>query len=110
MVGLVVEQDHRRVRGVGEDVARDVQPGVARLAQVAVDEEGVVRVLLERGQRGARRRDPVDLVAGPLDPLQRRPHGRVRGLVGLDGEQHQALGQPAHPTSRSGGSTAVSSQ
>ena len=39
---------------MGEDVARDVEPRVARLLQVAVDQEGVVRVLVERGQRGAR--------------------------------------------------------
>ena len=58
-VGVVVEQDHRRVRAVGEDVARDVEP-VARLVQLAVDQERVVRVLVERGKRGARGRDPVD--------------------------------------------------
>ena len=40
------------MRAVGEDVARDVEPGVARVAEVAVDQEGVVRVLVERGQRG----------------------------------------------------------
>ena len=108
-VGAVVEQDHRRVPGVGEDVARDVQPRVAGVVQLAVDQERVVRVLVERGQRGARRRHPVDLVHRALDRLQRGADGRVRGLLGLHDEQHDALEQPAH-AAPSGGRTAVSSQ
>jgi hypothetical protein len=108
-VRVVVEQDHRRVLGVGEDVARDVEAGVPGVVQLAVDQERVVRVLVERGQRGARRRHPVDLVLGALGRFQRRAHGRVRGLVGLHHEQHDALGQPAHAVP-SGGRTAVSSQ
>jgi hypothetical protein len=109
-IGVVVEQDDWRVRRVGEDVARHVETRVARVVQLAIDQEGVVRVLLERGQRGARRGDPVHLVARALDRLQRGAHGRVRGLVGLHGKQHQLLRPVAHTASRSGGSTAVSSQ
>ena len=74
----------------------DVEPVVAGVVQLAVDQERVVRVLLERGERGARRRDPVDLVLGALDRLQRRADRRVRGLVGLHGEQR--------PGARAGGS------
>ena len=108
---VVVEQDHRRVRAVGEDVGRDVEPVVAGLVQLAVDQERVVRVFLERGERGARGRDPVDLVLRALDPLQGGADRRVRGLVRLHDEQHQVLGHAAHATSScSGGRTAVSSQ
>jgi hypothetical protein len=46
-VGRVVEQQDRRVRGVGEDLLRQLEA-----AGVGVDEEGVVRVLVEGGPRG----------------------------------------------------------
>ena len=46
-VGTVVEQQDGRVGRVGDDQAGEVEP-----AELAVDQEGVVRVLVERGERG----------------------------------------------------------
>ena len=102
-VGRVVEQQHGGVRRVKEDLLRELQP-----AGVGVDQEGVMRVLVEGGVGGLLARDPVDRVAGTLDRLQRLLHGQVALLVALDDEHGDLIRQLAH--SASGGSAAESSQ
>ena len=104
-VGAVVEQQDRRVRGVGEDRLRELEP-----AEVGVDQERVVRVLLQRGVRGLWRRHPVDLVARVLDRRQRVAHGRMLRLARLYDEDRCVVGQLGHDVSGSGGRVAASSQ
>ncbi len=65
-----------------------------------------MRVLVERGERRLLRRDPVDLVARPLDRPQRLLHGRMGLLVGLDDEDGDGVRERAHWW----GSAAASSQ
>jgi hypothetical protein len=100
---LVVEQDHGRVRDAAQDHARELEPADAR-----VDQEGVVRVLVERGVGGLLAGDPVDHVARVLDRPQRVSDRLVARVVALHDEHGDLVGQLGH--AGSGGSAAASSQ
>ncbi len=96
VVELVVEQQHRGVRAVGEDRPREVE--------VLLDQEDVVRVLVERRARGRGRRHPVDVVARAVDRLQRFADRGVPLGRGLHDEHRRRGREHGH------GSSAASSQ